>query len=119
MGLDMYLGARFKGEEVQVGYWRKANAIHKWFVDNAQDGVDECQEAAVTMDQIQALLDTVNEVLADHSKAGELLPPEAGFFFGDTEVDDWYFDDLASTKEILTDVIANNGDWEIFYQSSW
>jgi hypothetical protein len=27
-----------------VAYWRKANAIHKWFVDNCQDGVDECQE---------------------------------------------------------------------------
>ncbi len=25
-----------------VAYWRKANAIHKWFVDNCMDGVDEC-----------------------------------------------------------------------------
>lgn len=27
---------------VKVGYWRKANAVHKWFVENVQDGVDEC-----------------------------------------------------------------------------
>jgi hypothetical protein len=26
-----------------VAYWRKANAIHKWFVDECQGGVDECQ----------------------------------------------------------------------------
>ena len=26
----------------QVGYWRKANAIHQWFVDNVQDGEDDC-----------------------------------------------------------------------------
>ena len=25
----------------RVAYWRKANAIHQWFVDNCQDGVDE------------------------------------------------------------------------------
>ena len=27
----------------EVGYWRKANAIHKWFVDNVQDGNDDCK----------------------------------------------------------------------------
>ena len=29
---------------IGVGYWRKANQIHKWFVDNCQNGRDECQE---------------------------------------------------------------------------
>jgi hypothetical protein len=28
--------------EVNVAYWRKANAIHQWFVDNCMGGVDEC-----------------------------------------------------------------------------
>jgi hypothetical protein len=27
---------------ITVAYWRKANAIHKWFVDNCMNGVDEC-----------------------------------------------------------------------------
>ena len=27
-----------------VGYWRKANHIHKWFVDNVQNGEDDCKE---------------------------------------------------------------------------
>lgn len=26
-----------------VAYWRKANAIHRWFVDNIQKGVDDCE----------------------------------------------------------------------------
>ena len=26
----------------QVGYWRKANQIHNWFVTNVQDGDDDC-----------------------------------------------------------------------------
>ena len=36
MGLDMMLV--YDGD--QIASWRKANAIHKWFVDNVQDGVD-------------------------------------------------------------------------------
>ena len=27
-----------------VGYWRKANHIHKWFVDNVQEGIDDYRE---------------------------------------------------------------------------
>ena len=36
-----------KSVEVQVnlGYWRKANHIHKWFVDHVQDGDDDYQES--------------------------------------------------------------------------
>ena len=43
-----------------VGYWRKANAIHQWFVDNVQHGVDDCREYLVERGQLQTLLDTVN-----------------------------------------------------------
>lgn len=32
----------------QVAYWRKANAIHKWFVDNVQEGNDNCQSYYVS-----------------------------------------------------------------------
>jgi len=107
-----------------VGYWRKANAIHKWFVDNAQDGIDECQKSEVTVEQLRTLLDIVKVVLADTSKANELLPPEAGFFFGSTDIDEWYIEELTSTKKILEDAIAlNPGDayrgWAFYYQSSW
>ena len=26
--------------EIKVGYWRKSNQIHQWFVDNCQGGED-------------------------------------------------------------------------------
>ena len=41
--------------ERQAAYWRKANAIHKWFVDNVQDGRDECQQVDVELDQLKQL----------------------------------------------------------------
>ena len=49
--------------EEEVCYWRKANAIHKWFVDNCQDGVDDCREAWISKDKLHTLLDTVITVL--------------------------------------------------------
>lgn len=41
--------------EREVGYWRKANQIHKWFVDTVQGGRDECQESSVSLEQLQDL----------------------------------------------------------------
>ena len=37
----------------EVGYWRKANAIHKWFVDNVQKGEDDCGEYLVSKKNIE------------------------------------------------------------------
>lgn len=40
----------------EVGYWRKANAIHKWFVDNIQDGEDDCGYYEIAPEQLEELL---------------------------------------------------------------
>ncbi len=106
--------------EAVVMYWRKANAIHKWFVDNVQNGVDDCNSYYVEKVQLEMLRDTAKEVLADHSKAEDLLPPQEGFFFGSTDTNDWYFEDLKNTVEGLDRVFENAGEWpEFSYQSSW
>lgn len=42
----------------EIGYWRKANAIHKWFVDKIQDGEDDCGYYKVDKDQLEELLKT-------------------------------------------------------------
>jgi hypothetical protein len=102
-----------------VGYWRKANQIHQWFVVNVQGGVDECEDAYVTREQLQELLRVVTEVLADHSKAEKLLPTQSGFFFGGTEYDDGYFADLEDTVGILEAVLKEPNDASFYYQSSW
>lgn len=41
---------------IEVAYWRKANAIHRWFVENVQDGLDDCGTYEVTKEQLQELL---------------------------------------------------------------
>jgi hypothetical protein len=106
-----------------VAYWRKANAIHKWFVDNVQEGQDDCGKYRVTIEQLKQLVKICKTVLKDHSKAGELLPPQSGFFFGSTDIDEWYFEDLKSTIKQLTPIIkdypSEDFDVTIYYQSSW
>jgi hypothetical protein len=49
--------------ECEMMYWRKANAIHKWFVDNVQDGKDDCGEYYVTRNQLANLLNICKTVL--------------------------------------------------------
>lgn len=50
-----------------IASWRKANHIHKWFVDNVQDGIDNCGTYEVTKEQLEELLNICKEV-ADKSK---------------------------------------------------
>ena len=117
----------------RVGYWRKANQIHNWFVQNVQDGEDDCREHSVSREQFQSLLDDINTVLNSKGTPDEegaiedLLPPTSGFFFGSTEIDEWYWTDLEDTKHLIGNILAemdedekNQEAWITYnYQSSW
>jgi hypothetical protein len=103
-------------------YWRKANAIHAWFVENVQAGVDDCKEYYVEREQLEELMNLCASVIADPDRAGELLPPQGGFFFGAAEVDDWYWENVKRTYEELKQLLQllENGSWWSFsYDSSW
>lgn len=138
-------------------YWRKANAIHDWFVKNCQDGEDDCKEYWITREQLQELYDacilvrdnsklvegkiangyTFNEdgsrkpiledgkLVVDSSIAEELLPTTEGFFFGSTDYDQYYMDDINDTIEMLGAELAidyeKGGVYEpeYYYRASW
>lgn len=79
MGLDQYLYVNSKRVCQEVNdndrqrdflaprgiaiQWRKANAIHRWFVDNVQDGKDDCGIYEVDVEQLCKLHDTCKAVL--------------------------------------------------------
>jgi hypothetical protein len=46
----------------EVAYWRKANHIHQWFVDNCQDGNDDCRESWVDREQLVELVELCKEI---------------------------------------------------------
>ena len=138
----------------EVGYWRKANAIHKWFVDNVQDGEDDCEYHEVNKEQLKELLDICKLIkdkcklvkgkikngehldretyqwVADYEDgqvvdnpeiAEEYLPTQSGFFFGGTDYDEYYLQDIEETIKILTNVLETT-DFDtqmVVYSSSW
>jgi hypothetical protein len=108
-----------KEAKAEVGYWRKANQIHAWFVENIQDGEDDCKSYYVSREKLQELKNLCRQVLEDKSLADELLPTQSGFFFGGTEYEEYYFNDLRKTIEIIDNALALPEDWSFEYQSSW
>lgn len=136
----------------EVVYWRKANQIHKWFVDNVQGGVDDCNYYEVSRENIETLLKICKEVIqktitkksmikngsiykngkwedkleegeiiVNPEIAEELLPTTEGFFFGGTDYDEYYLEDLKYTITKLEEILKEF-DFEnnyLVYTSSW
>jgi len=105
-----FRGASFCPKEVAIDamYWRKANMIHQWIVDNIQEGEDDCKEYYVPREDLETLL--ANCVNALTNRDGDILPPSSGFFFGSTEID---------TVKGLEKVLSLSDDWSFYYQASW
>lgn len=144
----------------EVAYWRKANAIHRWFVKKCYGGsYDEYDGGRlyVSREDLENLRRTIIKVVA-HSKlvdgkiyngitykadgtveeeyvdgkiienpelAQQLLPTQDGFFFGPTDYDQYYIDDLVYTKNKLDEILdyheADNYsiDQDYYYEASW
>lgn len=110
---------------VAVGYWRKANAIHNWFVKNVQSGNDDCASYFVSRENLINLkndCETALKILdsGDKNGASKVITPTSGFFFGSTEVDSWYRRDLENTIAIVNKCFSTKFDsFDFNYRSSW
>ena len=129
----------------EVGYWRKANQIHKWFVDNCQEGTDDCRAGYVSredLEKLKALCGKVLKILSkkkpvktkfkdqfgqDHDEPlyqgteeiEKLLPTQSGFFFGSYTYDEYYKLDIEETIKIIDRALKLPEEWSFEYQSSW
>lgn len=118
----MYLNRKSRKDEdiaddVQLCYWRKANQVHKFFVKDAEE--TNCVNFPVRRADIKQLVADCESVLADNSRAEELLPTGTGFFFGSYDYDSWYFKQLEETVQDLKEVLD---DWELtdqVYYYAW
>jgi hypothetical protein len=122
-----------KGKQVQInfkrvqyiienmGYWRKANHIHKWFVGNVQGGEDDCEDYPVSKEQFEKLLADCKAIKESKDKAPEILPTQSGFFFGGTEYDEWYWKNIDYTIEVIETILKEDPQFmcEYYYSSSW
>lgn len=130
MGLDMYLyGVKQEFEKhdyniggykesTEIGYWRKANAIHRWFVENCQDGIDNCATYYVGYDDLARLKNICIKIISKEENPEEVLPTKEGFFFGDTSYGEDYIYDLEETIKICNWALSQDFDY-FEYHSSW
>lgn len=96
-------------------YFRKVNFIYAYFQNKLVE-----EEAWVTREDLEDLIDKCEKILADHSLAEELLPTQSGFFFGSTDYDDWYFSDVKSCLKQMTKLLKElKDDEQIFVSMSW
>jgi len=104
----------------EVGYWRKANQIHNWFVQNVQNGVDDCKPYWVDEEELQELLKVCKKVIKKPSLAESLLPTSQGFFFGRDDYDEYYMEQLKYTVKLLEKLLKlKEKNVQFEYQSSW
>lgn len=154
----------------QLMYWRKANQIHNWFVQNCQGGVDDCERYVITVANLIKLKELCEKILTmtvvkqelrptflngwfsepEHVMqdvrlltyegmkfASEHLPSSSGFFFGNTDYNDYYVWDVEDTVKQINDTLDTlnceygfalnsdlvtgeyNGDYIIEYCASW
>ena len=129
--------------EEEQAYRRKANQIHRWFVENVQDDEDDCKQYYVPKEMLDKLVERCKKVLEslegqilvekerpdkrhewqiekysvypNSEIAMELLPPQEWLFFGSSDVDEYYVQDLKDTIEQLKDI---SDDYDYYYDSS-
>ena len=49
----------------------------------------------------------------------EILPPASGFFFGSTQIDEYYKNDVERTIEIIDTLLREDAAADFYYQASW
>ena len=141
MGLDMFLydvtdvgpdrdawpesvwdGIYERGDKsVRVAKWRKFNALHRWFVEKIQDGVDECaMSRRIAHHELEDLLAALKAIAAEPSEGPLRLPVQPGFFFGPTEYGTWYEEEVRDAIPVIENAIKlTEAGRDLRYLSSW
>lgn len=104
--------------ESSIWYGRKDNHVHEWIISTHD--FEETNLEYVLIDP-EALLNDLKTVIDDPDKAHEVLPTRPGFFFGDTEYDGYYFQEVKVLHEVLVGE-RDKGYFEnhsYFYWSWW
>lgn len=105
----------------QVGYWRKFNALHSFFVKHCAGGKDDCKPIYVDFETFKDLLDKLKKIKKNHKLASDLLPTQDGFFFGGQEYDEWYFENIDYTIDLFENLLPllESGRYDLIYEASW
>lgn len=101
---------------LEVAYFRKVNFLVRYF--NYEENLSLIE---IDKQQIEDLIDICKEVLEtnDEIVSNTLLPTQCGFFFGSTEYDKYYYDNVKDVLEEFTNILKNLKDDEVILMQCW
>lgn len=98
-----------------IGYFRKVNFFYRYFADKLIDEV-----AWIEREDLVDIIDRCEKVLKDHSLAEKLLPTQSGFFFGSTDYNEWYFEDVKDCLKQMKGLLKGlKEDEQLYVVMSW
>jgi hypothetical protein len=107
--------ARKDGEEKEIAYWRKHNALHNWMEQHwtPEDVFPQQEFNCVEMRITMPLLLQLREDIRNHR-----LKPTEGFFFGTTDYDpaEHAEEDLNFLRHAENLLLEG---WDVYYNSWW
>ena len=126
-------------ESEEIGYFRKVNFLMSFF-----DYTGNCEYKEIPKDRLEelrlrcieigrmkpvrtevskypsgGLLSTKIYSEADQERCDELLPTQPGFFFGNTDYNEWYFDDVKEVLVWVDGVLNDLADDEVILMYCW
>lgn len=102
MGLDIYFHSSNYNEE--VGYFRKVNSLLKWIEDNVAE-FDNCERILIEKRHLEQLKATLDQLTPEN--CSELFPTQGGFFYGSTDYDEYYWQDVEEVKLWVEETLEN------------
>ena len=125
----------------EIGYFRKVNFLMEFFhyegnceyQEIAKSELEALQDACLEISKMKPSQvvyvkaehqwdkDRVETVLSETDKArcAEILPTQSGFFFGNTDYNQWYLDDVKDVLAWVTGVLVNLADDEVVLMYCW
>lgn len=102
MGLDIFID---KVKSTNIAYFRKINFLVDYFENYVEYEIENLRYVDIDEESVIELINRCQQVLEDHSLAKDLLPTKEGFYFGSTEYDEYYFEDVEEVLNTMTNTI--------------
>ena len=122
MGLDIYfLSDKPELPESEdktiIGYFRKFNALFRW-VDQKVAEIENCEDIYLSKDHFLQLQSTLSALNFPNCHIS--FPTQEGFFFGSTEYDDLYWEDVRQLRAFVDKQLAEfDFDKHKIYFNAW
>jgi len=113
---------------VNIAYWRKAHWLHEWFVNNIQNGEDNCGSHSVELEHLKEILDGCRAIMVFRATASIADAEECmnDSFPCQYPHGEWIWESVQDTIDQLQLIVdraereEGDGIWrEYIYRSSW